>query len=133
MPERRAAQPGGRNRPVPDGTWEWHQSAACAGEPSDLFYGPEGEKLPARRAREARALSFCATCPVSEECRDHALGLPEAYGVWGGTTEGSRLAVRRGRRPVTEPVARPAARVVPAGRSATSGATPVRSTRSVPA
>jgi WhiB family redox-sensing transcriptional regulator len=130
MPERRAAQPGGRNRPVPDGTREWHQSAACAGEPSDVFYGPEGEKLPARRAREARALSFCAACPVCDECRDHALGLPESYGVWGGTTEGSRLAVRRGRRPAAEPGERPAARAVAAGQAVTSGAT---ATRPVPA
>ncbi|MGW0230845.1 WhiB family transcriptional regulator [Actinopolymorpha singaporensis] len=130
MPERRAAQPGGRNRPIPDGTWEWHQSAACAGEPSDVFYGPEGETLPARRAREARALSFCAACPVCDECRDHALGLPESYGVWGGTTEGSRLAVRRGRRPAPEPGERPAAHAAPAGQTVTSGAT---TTRSVPA
>lgn len=130
MPERRAAQPGGRNRPVPDGTWEWHKSAACAGESADVFYGPEGEKLPARRAREARALSFCAACPVCDECRDHALGFPESYGVWGGTTEGSRLAVRRRRRRTAEPVERPAARAVSAGRAATSDAT---TTTSVPA
>ncbi|GAA2758831.1 WhiB family redox-sensing transcriptional regulator [Actinopolymorpha rutila] len=128
MPERRAAQPGGRNRPVPEGTWEWHQSAACAGEPSDVFYGPEGEKLPARRARETRALSICAACPVCDECRNHALGLPESYGVWGGTTEGSRLAVRRGRRPA--PHEHPAAPAASVGQAASSGVT---ATRSVPA
>ncbi len=75
----------------------WHLDAACVGAPDGLFYGPEGEKPPERLAREARALEFCAACPVLDPCRMHALALPETYGVWGGTTEANRNAVRRGR------------------------------------
>ncbi|SDR71315.1 WhiB family transcriptional regulator [Actinopolymorpha singaporensis] len=75
----------------------WHLEAACVHAPDGLFYGPEGEKPPERLAREARALEFCAACPVLEPCRTHALALPETYGVWGGTTEANRNAVRRGR------------------------------------
>ncbi|HEY4572108.1 MAG TPA: WhiB family transcriptional regulator, partial [Kribbella sp.] len=29
-------------------------------------------------------------CPVRRECREHALLVGEAYGVWGGTTEEER-------------------------------------------
>lgn len=75
----------------------WHLEAACVRAPEGLFYGPEGEKPPERLAREARALEFCAACPVLDPCRMHALALPETYGVWGGTTEANRNAVRRGR------------------------------------
>ncbi|SFF81021.1 Transcription factor WhiB [Actinopolymorpha cephalotaxi] len=75
----------------------WHLEAACVHAPDGLFYGPEGEKPPERLAREARALEFCAACPVLDACRTHALALPETYGVWGGTTEANRNAVRRGR------------------------------------
>lgn len=82
---------------MPARSREWHLEAACVHAPDGLFYGPEGEKPPERLAREARALEFCAACPVLEPCRTHALALPETYGVWGGTTEANRNAVRRGR------------------------------------
>src|SRR4051812_21688137 len=97
MARRRAAVPGGRRKPMPARSRAWHLEAACAHAPDGLFYGPEGEKPPERLAREARALEFCAACPVLEACRTHALALPETYGVWGGTTEANRNAVRRGR------------------------------------
>ncbi|GAA1170690.1 hypothetical protein GCM10009584_09540 [Ornithinimicrobium humiphilum] len=34
----------------------------------------------------------CATCPVLERCRAHALAAREPYGVWGGMTEEERMA-----------------------------------------
>lgn len=82
---------------MPARSQAWHLEAACVRAPDGLFYGPEGEKPPERLAREAWALEFCAACPVLEPCRMHALALPETYGVWGGTTEANRNAVRRGR------------------------------------
>jgi WhiB family redox-sensing transcriptional regulator len=96
MPNQRSAIPGGRRTVILESSQSWHELAACRGEPSELFYGPEGEKLPQRLAREKRALEICARCPVRAECRSHAQRRPETYGVWGGTTESSRSAARRG-------------------------------------
>jgi hypothetical protein len=32
-----------------------------------------------------RAIALCHTCPMQQECRDHAIAAPrELYGVWGG-------------------------------------------------
>ncbi|MGW5362090.1 WhiB family transcriptional regulator [Actinopolymorpha pittospori] len=95
MPNQRFAIPGGRRAVVFESFRDWHELAACCGEPSELFYGPEGEKLPQRLVREKRALEICGRCPVRAECRSHAQRRPETYGVWGGTTESSRSAARR--------------------------------------
>ena len=76
-------------------SWSWQAEAACSAEPSDLFFGQDGEKPFQRSDREERALEVCARCPVREPCQSHAVELPETYGVWGGTTEAGRLALRR--------------------------------------
>lgn len=78
-------------------SWTWQEQASCRRKSNDLFYGPEGEKPLQRESRESRAVEICADCPVREACLTHALSVPEAYGVWGGTTESARLALRRRR------------------------------------
>ncbi|GAA2759119.1 WhiB family transcriptional regulator [Actinopolymorpha rutila] len=104
----------------------WHLEAACVRAPDGVFYGPEGEKPPERLARETRALEFCAACPVLEACRSHALALPETYGVWGGTTEANRNAVRRGRITASAlPAPGPARVTVPTSSLPASGSAPV--------
>ncbi|HMA46917.1 MAG TPA: WhiB family transcriptional regulator [Frankiaceae bacterium] len=70
--------------------WEWQLLGACRGESTDLFFHPEGERGPARAAREAAAKAVCARCPVIGLCRDHALAAREPYGVWGGLSESER-------------------------------------------
>jgi WhiB family redox-sensing transcriptional regulator len=70
--------------------WEWQLRGACRGADSTLFFHPEGERGPARSARETAAKAVCARCPVVEECLRQALGTREPYGVWGGTTESER-------------------------------------------
>ena len=40
--------------------------------------------------QEARAKLICADCPVLARCRDHALSVPEAWGIWGATTPRER-------------------------------------------
>jgi WhiB family redox-sensing transcriptional regulator len=32
----------------------------------------------------------CRSCPVLQNCREHALQVKEPYGVWGGMTEYGR-------------------------------------------
>jgi WhiB family redox-sensing transcriptional regulator len=55
-----------------------------------VFFHPEGERGPARRRRDDAAKAVCASCPVMQECRQHALTVREPYGVWGGMTEDER-------------------------------------------
>lgn len=77
---------------------EWVERAACRGYPIDWWY-PTFECYAGKSAREARedaavAMRICAElCPVKAECLVHALRHRE-YGVWGGTTDRQRIAIR---------------------------------------
>lgn len=71
--------------------WEWQEQGSCRGLPSEIFFHPEFERGSAKVEREARAKAICASCPVLDMCRNHALAVQEPYGVWGGLTEDERL------------------------------------------
>lgn len=77
--------------------WEWQHRGLCRRSSPELFFHPEGERGPAARWRERRAVAICQACPVLDACREHALRVGEPYGVWGGMTEEEREAVRRER------------------------------------
>ena len=66
----------------------WAAFAACTGGEGMTFF-------PQSKAEEQAALAVCATCPVREDCLDHALATNERFGVWGGTTEKQRRALSR--------------------------------------
>jgi WhiB family redox-sensing transcriptional regulator len=76
----------------------WHTGAACRRDEAGLFFAPSKEPTAARLAREEQAKRVCAGCPVLLECREHALLLPEPYGVWGGLTAAERRVVLARRR-----------------------------------
>lgn len=78
--------------------WDWQMKGACRGEDPSLFFHPDGERGPAREAREAAAKAICASCPVRTLCAEHALTVREPYGVWGGLSEDDRDAIYRRRR-----------------------------------
>ncbi len=78
--------------PVAD-LWEWQLEGSCRTADPRLFFHPEGERGPARRERDAGAQVVCASCPVLQECRRHALTVREPYGVWGGLTEDERTEI----------------------------------------
>lgn len=67
----------------------WKQHRACLGHPnSDLWFPEEGESgLEGRR--------ICASCPVREDCLQHALANGEKWGTWGGASERVRRHLRR--------------------------------------
>ena len=67
-------------------TYEWQYEGACRDQDPDVFFSPDAERGPRRRAREAAAKALCAVCPVIEQCRNHALTVREPHGVWGGLT-----------------------------------------------
>ncbi|MGH3360181.1 MAG: WhiB family transcriptional regulator [Nocardioidaceae bacterium] len=77
--------------------YEWQYEGACTEADPETFFSPESERGPRRRARERAAKSYCARCPVLDECLEHALAVREPYGVWGGLTIGERnnLLTRR--------------------------------------
>ena len=73
--------------------WEWQYQGARQELPTEMFFHPDGERGPRRANREAAAKAVCATCPVIEACRRHALAVQEPYGIWGGLSEDDRAAI----------------------------------------
>jgi WhiB family redox-sensing transcriptional regulator len=67
---------------------EWHRSAACRGVGADAFVVSKG-RGPSRR-------QLCEECPVRQECLETAVADSDLVGLWGGTTERERRAMRRG-------------------------------------
>ena len=41
------------------------------------------------------AKAVCTGCPVLEQCRTYALARPTLSGIWGGTSDRERQALRR--------------------------------------
>jgi len=72
---------------------DWRDRAACRHEDPDLFF-PIGTAGPALM-QTVRAKAVCLRCPVRERCLRWALDTRQAVGVWGGTSEGERLALLR--------------------------------------
>ncbi|MFC9734299.1 WhiB family transcriptional regulator [Streptomyces roseolus] len=73
---------------------DWRHRAACRDEDPDLFF-PEGSTGPALLQIE-EAKSVCRRrCPVSAECLQWALETDQKAGVWGGTSEAERRAMKR--------------------------------------
>jgi WhiB family redox-sensing transcriptional regulator len=75
------------------GRTEWRSLSACRGEDPEVFF-------PVRRTVTmfvmlARAKAVCARCPVAGECLRYALATGQDHGVWGGTSEDERKAIRR--------------------------------------
>ncbi|MFI9559150.1 WhiB family transcriptional regulator [Nonomuraea endophytica] len=66
----------------------WWDFAACVGTDPDLFY-------PTRDDSPAEALHICRICQVRTECLSHCLLHGETHGIWGGTTEAERDAIRQ--------------------------------------
>lgn len=76
----------------------WHSEAVCRRDEAGLFFAPSKEPTAERLSREQAAKRVCAGCPVMAECREHALRMPEPYGVWGGLTAAERRVVSSRRR-----------------------------------
>ncbi|MFC4506938.1 MULTISPECIES: WhiB family transcriptional regulator [Streptomyces] len=72
----------------------WRERAACLHvEDPDLFF-PIGHSGPTLdQIDEAKAV--CGRCPVMEQCLNWAVRMAQVEGIWGGTTESERRAIRR--------------------------------------
>lgn len=71
----------------------WREDAACRDADPELFF-PVGTAGPALRQVD-RAKRICGACPVRTPCLAWALDQGILSGVWGGTTEVERRAIRR--------------------------------------
>lgn len=71
----------------------WHAGAACHTLPPELFF-PAGRTGTAQELAES-AKRVCARCAVAEACLRFAMETNQEYGVWGGTTEDERRALRQ--------------------------------------
>jgi WhiB family redox-sensing transcriptional regulator len=81
----------GEFRATADIVADWRTSAACAGLPHAVFF-PIGE---ATEEAVTNAKAICNTCPVAEHCLEFALETNQRAGIWGGTAEEDRKALRR--------------------------------------
>lgn len=72
---------------------KWRSRAACTGIDSDIFYPASEDEADAEAAK-----AVCAVCPVRVVCLEHALGVREKDGIWGGATERERRRMLRQRR-----------------------------------
>lgn len=67
----------------------WREQGSCAEVDPDLWFPDQGSSSVAAKA-------VCLACDVRAECLDYALEHGER-GIWGGTTENQRRAIRRAR------------------------------------
>lgn len=103
-----ATKTGRPNLPTPiESNWDWQSKGNCrkALNP-EIFYLPDHMRGQLKEKRIQMAKAICTECPVQQECLEHALSVPEIYGVWGGKSEeelaelvrARKLAERRERR-----------------------------------
>jgi WhiB family redox-sensing transcriptional regulator len=71
-------------------TSEEAAQAACKGMDTNIFYSG----MSGRYANELTAKAICVACPVRLQCLQQGLE-NEEYGIWGGTTELERKAMRK--------------------------------------
>lgn len=71
---------------------DWRDRASCRDYDPELWF-------PASTGDSARhypiAAAICRDCPVRIPCLEHALAIPEHYGMFGGLTETQRDSLRR--------------------------------------
>lgn len=84
---------------------KWQENALCADDnfTTELFFPEQGSSV----GQRARAKKVCKQCPVKLECLENALTVPVmdprgrtghwVSGVWGGTVESERIAIRKAR------------------------------------
>jgi WhiB family redox-sensing transcriptional regulator len=70
---------------------EWMARGNCAEEDPARFFPSDGVGVEIARR-------ICATCPVKDECLEHALANRIDHGVWGGASERERRRILKRRR-----------------------------------
>lgn len=80
--------------PIPTAR-DWRDDAACRAHDPEKFF-PEGSPdSPGYIRQAAKAVEVCTGCTVRPECLDFAMTTRGESGIWGGTSDAERRAVRR--------------------------------------
>ncbi len=90
--DRAGAMVGINSAPLPPFLdYSWREEALCRGPEHDtsMFFPGRGDTDSLRAAR-----AICAECSVTDPCVEFAL-VTGAEGIWGGTSEKQRRAMRR--------------------------------------
>ncbi|MFB6756300.1 WhiB family transcriptional regulator [Streptomyces sp. NPDC048405] len=74
---------------------DWREKASCRHEDPDLFFPVGNINSGPSLVQVDEAKAVCHRCPVMETCLNWAIGVPPMEGIWGGTTESERRAIRR--------------------------------------
>jgi WhiB family redox-sensing transcriptional regulator len=82
--------------------WSWQDNGLCKSDGVDatVFFNDEMLRGYEKDARESAAKKICTACPVKTECLEHALAVPENYGVWGGLTQDERMGIVKFKRSI---------------------------------
>lgn len=80
---------------------DWRESGLCRQVDPDLWWPEEGSSTAAAKA-------LCTACEVRRACLEWAVERGER-GVWGGTTENQRRAIRHSRTAIRQPAIPPGA------------------------
>jgi WhiB family redox-sensing transcriptional regulator len=70
---------------------KWMARGLCTSIPPSTFFPSDGAGVEVAR-------KICATCPVQQECLEHALVNRIDHGVWGGCSERERRRILKRRR-----------------------------------
>ncbi|GAA1955546.1 WhiB family transcriptional regulator [Catenulispora subtropica] len=96
-----SARTAARIPPIAELKLGWQERGLCQSGDATVFFAPDSERIREREKREAAAKRVCEECPVRQQCLEHALALPEQFGIWGGLTELERAEEGRRRRGAT--------------------------------
>jgi WhiB family redox-sensing transcriptional regulator len=77
--------------PDPDSPTAWMAEGKCRMYPPAAFFPSDGVGV-------EKAKKICRTCPVVDQCLEHALDHRIEHGVWGGASERQRRRILKKRR-----------------------------------
>ena len=82
--------------------WSWQDRALCKtnGVDPTVFFNEDMLRGVEKQERESAAKKICTACPIKTECLEHALAVPENFGVWGGLTEDERMVIVKFKRSI---------------------------------
>ncbi|MER5366529.1 WhiB family transcriptional regulator [Streptomyces sp. NPDC002722] len=73
----------------------WRVRGLCLSEDPELFFPVGSINSGPATIQTDDAKAVCHRCPVTEQCLAWAVEMGPVEGIWGGTTERERRALRR--------------------------------------
>ena len=77
-------------------TGDWRDHAACRDTDPEFFFPVGTTGMAVEQIESAKRV--CHRCPARQACLEFAIATNQECGVWGGTSEDERRALRRARK-----------------------------------